>query len=1307
MKQKMINFGVMNLHTAHRTPHTAHRIKWPNWLKILTFTIFILVSNILHSQEECGTISTPEEYQNLISFIQSLNPPGLNSDNCNDVNWNGGSVHYRMVWEYSSENPNTSFSKILNLAKDVKEFYSQYGIKLSIQIVNVGGIRPTFDDFDENSANYPNCIYGIIANTGSIGGNAYGGVGGGKFWSVDSWTTHEIGHALGLLHTFHEFSEFDHEVITPNPSTCPCNCKQKGDLVCDIPVNPYVQNNSSWNNQMFNLNGSIKNDLNKLDICGSNYLDVPDQYRFFRNVMSYRRHLPYILSDGQVALIKYKNLNKPWSVSSGDEGVIAMEGFEINTPTVFYSDMIFSTDLIIKQRLDINNCKILMANGAKIITKNGAGIFMNNASIERFDDRETCAELTSIDWGGIHVDGITRISMKNNSYISLINNTAIQSNGKTLFLNMKSNSRILTEGKVFDLKNGHFELYINNGIIGGESHLSNSGGTLTAKGTTFFDNIEISNVNVNISDDCNVQSHLNVDNSLFRNVNVNNNSYFQGLIGLISNSGTTSISNNSIYITGTNVPVNITKLGDYIIRNNNFYGGAYHLYYNAAAPNSNNNLLFKNQFHLSTGSFGSSIENYSNQPGLNIECNEFNVQGNAFFDLGLSKEVAEKQGDLNFVAGNLFSGPPREVFYNVNKRLNYYFKNPTTREEPVNVQGSFASQFVKHNLGINTPSKCDVLYPTTPVINPPHCFNGVMDGNESGVDCGGSCLMSCQSHSGGTGVKPNYPSHCYNGMQDGNEAGIDCGGSCPPCFTNHCNDGDINGDETGVDCGGADCPPCNTDYCNDGIQNNGETGIDCGGPCGPCFVNSCTNGLWDGDETGIDCGGSCTPCAPTCFDGIQNGEETGVDCGGGCPSCGGNCSDGIQNNGEYWVDCGGPCNPCIFDDYNLPQEPDYTDFVSFLSTSYGTSYFPLSDDINIQPEINQVNSLLDNGNTTYLVNLINSQSVTDPIGVETSLGNNSPNLSPKVFHTLFENSEYYTENQIANLLVLNPGVLNDMYVKYIVYESNSFDSINQNLIKKSYEVGDARVLLNQKMETKKLYMHHLIRNRMDYYLSLPDPDYHKIRLQLGKKDNTEAIYQVYESYIAEGKYSQAKIYLEAFAANDISDPYYKNQLLKYREVESILFDYYYAGNIKVNMPSSFRQQLIDISETDNGLATHKARNIMKELYGMTFSNYPGNTFYKPLEFLQNSSPRTSKALFVDVRPNPFQNLINISIRGEISTDIVSKAVLYDVNGQQKSDTRLVSGSGSVETKSLSSGVYFLKVFSGEKIIHVQKLVKVD
>jgi len=45
-----------------------------------------------------------------------------------------------------------------------------------------------------------------------------------------------------------------------------------------------------------------------------------------------------------------------------------------------------------------------------------------------------------------------------------------------------------------------------------------------------------------------------------------------------------------------------------------------------------------------------------------------------------------------------------------------------------------------------------------------HCANGVKDGDEDGIDCGGSCEL-CIS--------------CYNGLLDGDEDGIDCGGSCP------------------------------------------------------------------------------------------------------------------------------------------------------------------------------------------------------------------------------------------------------------------------------------------------------------------------------------------------------------------------------------------------------------------------------------------------------------------------------------------------------------------------------------------------
>lgn len=152
---------------------------------------------------------------------------------------------------------------------------------------------------------------------------------------------------------------------------------------------------------------------------------------------------------------------------------------------------------------------------------------------------------------------------------------------------------------------------------------------------------------------------------------------------------------------------------------------------------------------------------------------------------------------------------------------------------------------------------------------PPNCFDGILNNNEEGVDCGGPCEECAPT--------------CFNGVWDvlpeqgWVEEDVDCGGV------------DANGDPL--------CAPCLT--CDDGIMNQEETGIDCGGEdeegnpiCDPCpeEAGDCTNGIMDGDETGIDCGGSsCPDCEEghvDCTDGMMNGDEEFVDCGGCCcPDC--------------------------------------------------------------------------------------------------------------------------------------------------------------------------------------------------------------------------------------------------------------------------------------------------------------------------------------------------------------------------------------------------------------------------------------
>ncbi len=195
---------------------------------------------------------------------------------------------------------------------------------------------------------------------------------------------------------------------------------------------------------------------------------------------------------------------------------------------------------------------------------------------------------------------------------------------------------------------------------------------------------------------------------------------------------------------------------------------------------------------------------------------------------------------------------------------------------------------------------------------------------EKGIDCGFPCDSACAPT-------------CNDGILNGLEENVDCGGpDCPPCpEPPNCFDGVRNGPETGIDCGADYCPldrqACPDPSCTDGIQNihielttavqEGyllvvETGIDCDQnpftSCPDCPVATCFDGIKNGIEEGVDCGGNCgTACtdAPDCHDGVQNGNETGIDCGGDCPPCA-TCDDGFKNGPELDVDCV---------DYPIPQ----------------------------------------------------------------------------------------------------------------------------------------------------------------------------------------------------------------------------------------------------------------------------------------------------------------------------------------------------------------------------------------------------
>jgi len=227
------------------------------------------------------------------------------------------------------------------------------------------------------------------------------------------------------------------------------------------------------------------------------------------------------------------------------------------------------------------------------------------------------------------------------------------------------------------------------------------------------------------------------------------------------------------------------------------------------------------------------------------------------------------------------------------------------------------------------------------------CMDGVLDGAETDVDCGGGTCPTC---AGGKACKVGsdcdtgacdaimhtcLASMCFDQQKDGNETDVDCGGACAGCpvgkvcfsdqdcatqacdaltllcVADQCGDHQLDGHETDVDCGGVACPPCaagkacmfdadcgsghcdnathqcSADPCTDGVKDFAESDVDCGGgACPTCAVGRACNVNFDCASQACDAI-TLVCVADPCNDHHKDGVETDVDCGGAgtCARC--------------------------------------------------------------------------------------------------------------------------------------------------------------------------------------------------------------------------------------------------------------------------------------------------------------------------------------------------------------------------------------------------------------------------------------
>lgn len=126
---------------------------------------------------------------------------------------------------------------------------------------------------------------------------------------------------------------------------------------------------------------------------------------------------------------------------------------------------------------------------------------------------------------------------------------------------------------------------------------------------------------------------------------------------------------------------------------------------------------------------------------------------------------------------------------------------------------------------------------------------------------------------------PDAAPTCMDGIKNGTETDVDCGGSCNGCA-------DTKACGAGADCMNGICTAgsCAAPSCTDGVKNGTELDVDCAGPCG---ASTCSAGQTCTDNTQCKsqmCAGTNVCISPKRvfitagkFTGAQIGGLTGAD----------------------------------------------------------------------------------------------------------------------------------------------------------------------------------------------------------------------------------------------------------------------------------------------------------------------------------------------------------------------------------------------------------------------------------------------
>ncbi len=395
---------------------------------------------------------------------------------------------------------------------------------------------------------------------------------------------------------------------------------------------------------------------------------------------------------------------------------------------------------------------------------------------------------------------------------------------------------------------------------------------------------------------------------------------------------------------------------------------------------------------------------------------------------------------------------------------------------------------------------------------------------------------------------------------------------------------------------------------------------------------------------------------------------------------------------EALVDYSFLVNPVTI--FNQPECPDIMNFSPPFDPTEPTSSVPLqphktSDDDVIFP------GTTDGGDTDVLVSVIENYSDTNTPFVLATLNNASPWVSAEAIYALLENSDYYTENEIVNVLSQNSTLLLNSYVAYLVNEAHCFSPSNTALLNAAYQTGDLKKNLIYKFIEFQDEYDDYVMDLIRYENAQTNPDIQRIKSALSVDQSLHGKYRLISFLLNNDLDKDVQSEFKSIDFNDIYNPRDLAELVDFNRVVEIQTDYSDLSQL----PAQEISDLNTIATNNSGVGSIKAALILNNNFGYNLPITQATNTYTCPSFYSGPFIKPEKeddsVLNVGFYPNPSYGEISVVFDEDRLNESQATVRLIDASGRLVFEKKNVTNGERIDLN-LSNGVYSIHCSAGNR-----------